>query len=68
KAMSNQRSSNKDNTVVLKRARKAPLEVCLEYINEDELVEVTPRNIRLRKKILHTDSRKKSDSRKGKNH
>ncbi|MFA6627129.1 MAG: translational GTPase TypA, partial [Bacilli bacterium] len=67
KAMSNQRSSNKDNTVVLKRARKAPLEVCLEYINEDELVEVTPRNIRLRKKILHTDSRKKSDSRKGKN-
>jgi GTP-binding protein len=64
KAMTNQRSSNKDNTIVLKRARKMPLEVCLEYINEDELVEITPRNIRLRKKILHTESRKKFDSRK----
>ncbi len=65
KAMSNQRSSNKDNTVVLKRPRLMPLEVCLEYINDDELVEITPRNIRLRKKILHTELRKKFDSRKG---
>jgi GTP-binding protein len=65
KAMSNQRSSNKDNTVVLKRPRIMPLEVCLEYINDDELVEITPRNIRLRKKILQTEARKKFDSRKG---
>jgi len=42
------------------------LETCLEYINDDELLEVTPRNIRLRKKILDTSERKKFDSRKGK--
>ena len=64
KQQSNQRSSNKDTTVVLKRPRLMPLEVCLEYINDDELVEVTPRNIRLRKKILQTEMRKKYDSRK----
>ena len=40
------------------------LEVCLEYINEDELVEITPRNIRLRKKILDTAERKKFDSKR----
>lgn len=64
KQQSNQRSSNKDTTVVLKRPRKMPLEMCMEYINDDELVEVTPRSIRLRKKILNTELRKKYDSRK----
>jgi GTP-binding protein len=39
-----------------------PLETCLEFINEDELVEVTPNHIRLRKKILDTVERKKYDS------
>ena len=60
--MTNQRSANKDTTVVLKRPRKMSLEVCLEYINDDELVEITPRNIRLRKKILDTVNRKKFDA------
>ena len=64
KQMSNMRSSNKDATIVLKRPRQMSLEICLEYINEDELVEITPRNIRLRKKILDTNERKKFDSRK----
>jgi GTP-binding protein len=41
-----------------------PLEVCLEYINDDELVEITPKNIRLRKKILDTVERKKFDSKR----
>ena len=63
KQMTNQRSANKDTTVVLKRPRKMNLEACLEYINDDELVEITPRNIRLRKKILDTANRKKFDSR-----
>ena len=63
KQMTNQRSANKDTTVVLKRPRKMNLEACLEYINDDELVEITPRNIRLRKKILDTASRKKFDAR-----
>lgn len=62
KQMTNQRSANKDTTVVLKRPRKMNLEACLEYINDDELVEITPRNIRLRKKILDTVNRKKFDA------
>lgn len=67
KQQTNQRSSTKDTTVVLKRPRPMGLEACMEYINDDELVEVTPRNIRLRKKILDTNERKKFDSKKYKN-
>ena len=64
KQLTNTRSSSKDHTVVLKRPREMSLEVCLDYINDDELVEVTPANYRLRKKILNTNERKKVDSRK----
>lgn len=35
------------------------LETCLDYINSDELVEVTPKNYRMRKKVLNTTERKK---------
>ncbi|MGN1262208.1 MAG: translational GTPase TypA, partial [Candidatus Enteromonas sp.] len=42
KPQSNVRSSNKDQTVVLKSPRRMTLEACLDYINSDELVEVTP--------------------------
>ena len=49
---------------MLKRPRLLSLEYCLDYINNDELVEVTPNNIRLRKKILNTELRKKADSKK----
>jgi GTP-binding protein len=48
--------------VVLKRPIQLSLEQCLEYINDDELVEVTPNHIRLRKRILDTVSRKKWDA------
>ncbi|MDY0210430.1 MAG: translational GTPase TypA [Acholeplasma sp.] len=61
KQMTNMRSSSKDSTVVLKKARELSLEACLEFINDDELVEITPKNIRLRKRILKTNERKKSD-------
>ena len=64
KQMTNTRSSTKDFTVVLKRPRKMSLEMCLDYINEDELVEITPKSIRIRKRILDTNGRKKTDSRK----
>ena len=64
KQQTNQRSSNKDMTVVLKRPRIMGLEACMEYINDDELVEITPRSIRLRKKILNTELRKKADARR----
>lgn len=59
KNLTNQRSANKDQTVVLKSPRKMTLEACLDYINSDELVEVTPNNFRMRKKILNNAERKK---------
>jgi len=62
KQQTNTRSSNKDMTVVLKRPLQLSLEQCLEYINDDELVEVTPNHIRLRKRILDTVTRKKWDA------
>ncbi len=64
KQQTNTRSSSKDQTVVLKKPKVMSLETCLEFINDDELVEVTPKNIRLRKLILDTTERKKYDSRK----
>lgn len=62
KNLTNVRSSTKDNTVVLKTPRKMSLEACLDYINSDELVEVTPTTYRMRKKILNTAERKKFDA------
>ena len=62
KQQTNTRSSNKDTTVVLKKPIIMSLEACLEFINDDELVEVTPNHIRLRKKILDTVNRKKYDA------
>ena len=59
KNLTNQRSANKDQTVVLKVPRKMTLEACLDYINSDELVEITPSTFRMRKKILNTAERKK---------
>ncbi len=62
KNLTNQRSSNKDITVVLKAPRKMSLEECLDYINPDELVEITPCNLRMRKRILETATRKKYEA------
>jgi GTP-binding protein len=64
KQQTNTRSSVKDFTVVLKRPRKMSLDICLDYINEDELVEITPKSVRMRKLILNTSERKKYDSRR----
>ena len=64
KQLTNMRAAGSDHTVVLKRPRQIPLEYALDYVNSDELVEVTPVSIRLRKKILNTEQRKKADSRK----
>ena len=62
KNLTNTRSAGKDHTVVLKRPKQLSLEAALEFINNDELVEVTPLNFRLRKKILNTEERKKYDA------
>ena len=64
KQLTNTRAAGSDHTVVLKRPRPISLEYALDYINSDELVEVTPHNIRLRKKILNTEERKKFDAKK----
>ena len=58
KAFSNVRESNKEATVVLKASRVISLESGLEYIQDDELVEITPDAIRLRKRILDEGKRK----------
>jgi GTP-binding protein len=60
KKLSNMRSAGKDTTVVLKAARTMSLETALEYIESDELVEITPTSIRLRKKLLDENERKRS--------
>ena len=59
KQLTNMRAAGSDKTVVLKRPRPITLEYALEFINTDELVEVTPLSIRLRKKELNTINRKK---------
>ena len=63
KNLTNTRSASKDHTVVLKRPKLLTLEIALDYINSDELVEITPKGFRLRKKILNTELRKKQDAR-----
>ena len=60
KQLTNTRSSTKDSTVVLKKPRAFNLESCLDYINDDELVEVTPNHIRLRKRLLTEMERRKA--------
>ena len=54
------RSSTKDQTVTLKKARIMTLEESLEYLSDDEYLEVTPESIRLRKKELDKAAREKA--------
>ncbi len=58
KKLTNMRASSSDQTVVLKTPRKMSLDEAIEFIAEDELVEVTPLNIRLRKAKLDPHDRK----------
>ena len=60
KQLTNTRAAGSDHTVVLKRPRPISLEYALDYINSDELVEVTPDAIRLRKKILDEGERRRA--------
>src|SRR5450432_3196784 len=64
KKLSNMRTTSSDENIILKPARKMTLEQALEYIEEDELVEATPKNIRLRKEKLSENERKKSGRKK----
>ncbi|GKX66615.1 translational GTPase TypA [Inconstantimicrobium mannanitabidum] len=60
KHLSNTRSSGSDDALKLIPARDMSLEQCLEFINSDELVEVTPKSIRIRKAILDSAERKRA--------
>ena len=60
KHVTNMRSSSADEAIRLTSPRIHSLEQALEYINEDELVEVTPKSIRLRKAILDRTARARS--------
>lgn len=59
KKLTNMRAAGSDDNVNLAPAKKFTLELALEYISDDELVEITPNHIRLRKKILNENDRKK---------
>ncbi len=64
KKLTNMRTTSSDENIILKPARKMTLEQALEYIEEDELVEVTPQSIRLRKELLTENERKKAGRKK----
>jgi GTP-binding protein len=66
KKLTNMRASGSDKNVLLKPPRELTLELALEYIETDELVEVTPSCIRLRKKVLTEESRKRAGRASGK--
>ena len=57
KKLTNMRASSKDSTVLLKSTRSLSLDECIEFIAEDELIEVTPNNLRLRKMELDVNKR-----------
>lgn len=65
KQLGNQRSSTSDISVQLTPPRTFTLEEALEYIMDDELVEVTPKSVRMRKRILNATERKKAAVRAG---
>jgi GTP-binding protein len=60
KHLTNIRSSTEDIAVRLTPPRPMSLDDCIEYISDDELLEVTPLSLRMRKRILNTDMRRKS--------
>jgi len=62
KKLDNMRASGKDEVIALVPPIKFTLEQALEFIADDELVEVTPKSIRLRKKYLNENDRKRSSA------
>ncbi len=64
KAMSNMRSSTKEETVKLKSPRILSLEQSLEYLGDDDYLEITPKSLRLRKKVLNKSERAKYEKNK----
>ena len=63
KHQSNTRASGSDDALRLETPKILSLEEAMEYINDDELIEITPKNIRVRKKTLDTETRLKRKAR-----
>lgn len=61
KAVNNIRSANKEETVKMKTPRLMSLEQALEYLNDDEYCEITPKSVRIRKKILNKSERERAE-------
>ncbi|APX73409.1 translational GTPase TypA [Companilactobacillus allii] len=61
KNLTNTRAAGKDHAAAIKTPKEMSLEQSIEFLNDDELCEVTPKSVRLRKKILDTNERKKYD-------
>lgn len=61
KQLTNVRSATKDDTVKMKTPRMFSLEQALEYLNDDEYCEITPKSVRLRKKILNKSERERAE-------
>jgi GTP-binding protein len=61
KKLSNVRASGSDDAAKIKPMRQMSLEACLEYIESDEMVEITPNFIRMRKRYLTENERKRFD-------
>jgi GTP-binding protein len=59
KKLTNMRTTSSDENIQLEPPRELTLEGALEYIEEDELIEITPTSIRLRKRMLKSNDRKK---------
>lgn len=60
KHLSNTRASGSDDALRLTPAKVMSLEQCLEFVNADEIVEITPKSIRMRKRILNSDMRRRA--------
>jgi len=61
KHLTNMRSSSSDDSLRLKPHRLMSLEDCVEFLADDELVEVTPKSVRLRKRQRNASDRKRSE-------
>jgi GTP-binding protein len=62
KKLSNMRASGSDDAVRLVPYKQLTLEQCIEFIADDELVEVTPKSLRMRKKVLQANRRPRKGS------
>jgi GTP-binding protein len=63
KKLTNMRTTASDENIKLEPPRRITLELALEFIEDDELIEVTPDAIRLRKRVLDPNQRKKAAKR-----